>query len=410
MPIDRRGNVEDILQLADTVQQKRNELDELQALLRHELSKSKHKPIVRAIVSQASPKGSANAHDIFDAYWTRIERVFQSGTFYFFAGFGLLLYAIHASNAKEHPSLTFLLAMLGFAIMLFGTGSKAVGAIATAGERLPHPGEISASSREPAQEAHDDHARASVAEAQKRAGAALDAVEEGLSKPTDTDKAAALAGLVPLVRAAAAATSEIQPSARKPDRRADWTPIKANAVIAGGAAVLTAVFALGVILFSERIRYVFNDFERYEHVVVEACSLDGGQNFLCAAGQDLNSKLNLDNYRIRIENAQGDAIPFFKKSQSIHITVFRDNLRAGAFLRLTASSIGDERLYTERIDVRIPLLAQAKDAKGQPACAMNEQSNECRLSRISQPENDKGRVTIYYFSLNFAPQQRVPFI
>ena len=40
----------------------------------------------------------------FGAFWPQAEKALQSGVFYFFAGLAMLIYAIHATNAHEHPA------------------------------------------------------------------------------------------------------------------------------------------------------------------------------------------------------------------------------------------------------------------------------------------------------------------
>jgi len=65
----------------------------------------------------------------FQLVWGNAQSVLQSGAFYFFAGLGLLFFSIHASETQLHPSITFLLAMLGVAVLLFGTGSQSAGTI-----------------------------------------------------------------------------------------------------------------------------------------------------------------------------------------------------------------------------------------------------------------------------------------
>jgi hypothetical protein len=160
----------------------------------------------------------------FPKFWSNVQMVFESGTFYFFAGLALIIFARSGSDASEHPTITFILAMLGLAIMLFGTGSQATGALATLGAALPDVG------------------------GEKKRAAAGD-------QNADPEPPAGDAG---------------KPTAPQP-ARGDWGPIKANAVVAGGAAVLTAIFAVGVIHFSDKIPTVFQDYQTYRRVLIRPC-------------------------------------------------------------------------------------------------------------------------------------------
>lgn len=128
---------------------------------------------------------------------------FQTPPFYFFFGLFLLIGAFFTSQYELNSSLTFLVAMLGVAVLLYGTGSQAAGTFGA-------------------------------------------------------DTAAAQALL----------------KAEKPGEAVKTTNLTvpaANIAIAGGAAVLTAFFAWGVINESPRIRQVFRDYDQYTRVRVELC-------------------------------------------------------------------------------------------------------------------------------------------
>ncbi len=159
--------------------------------------------------------------DRFEKSWAQLDRILSSGGFYFFAGLALLLYAIHTTNTQVHPSLTFLLAMLGMAIMLFGTGSQAVGTIATAGARqldLPD-----ARGQNVAGTGGDSPSKSTQA-----AEATVRAAEAAAALPTDGEKAGALADVLELAREAAKQAADAAASTSKefaaPTQ--DWSPVK----------------------------------------------------------------------------------------------------------------------------------------------------------------------------------------
>ena len=349
--------------------------------------------------------GSARSMTNFDKFWRRVETVLQSGIFYFFAGLALLFYAIHASNVKEHPSLTFLVAMLGFAIMLFGTGSQAAGALATGGARLP-PGS------EPEESSEITSSYGPIAEADEATRAVAKAAKEGASKPTDAEKAEALGALTTLAEAAVSAVHKVKLSTSQlggPTTGRDWGLVKANAAIAGGAAVLAGIFGFGVITYSREIRDVFNDFDQYEIISVAACAKDG-PDLLCKVDDDFNNKLNLEDYSIHIESLRNAGLPFSQRGRIINIVLFNSDIRDDQVVRLIASRVksnDDDHLYSRELNVAIPLSQMSEESANRnnvdSACIPSESGPRCRLRRLAQPTKLQSRVKTTQFSLNFAP-------
>jgi hypothetical protein len=356
--------------------------------------------------------GSAKSIKDFDKFWERAEKVLQSGIFYFFAGLGLLLFAIYASDHNEHPSLTFLIAMLGLAIMLFGTGSQAAGAVATAGARLPRMSEVrktDAANGSNSGTPSDSPVGEAIAEAETSIRAVVKAVDEGLAKPTDAEKLAGLANLPNLAKAAESAVGKIRPEASQigTSRAADWSPVKANAAIAGGAAVLTAIFGIGVIKYSPEIRGVFNDFDQYENISIEACasyaiSQDGQ---LCDGDKDAAAGIKLDEYAIQAQNAYGSPIYARLNGRQIIILVFRNDRLGGPFVRLVAHRLVEGRDYKKDMSVSIPLedKANASDSTAsRAACSQGQSGADCRLARVVKRAGENDRTRMSWFTLNFA--------
>lgn len=268
--------------------------------------------------------------DRFDRGWSQLDKILSSSGFYFFAGLALLLYAIHTTSSLVHPSLTFLLAMLGMAIMLFGTGSQAVGSIATAGARQLDP--AAARERDPNAIAADDPWK----QAQDAATATVDAIKTAEGLPTDTEKAASLASLRASAEEAAkrAATAATTFAPAGPSR--DWSPFKANAAIAGGAAVLTALFGYGVINYRTEIKDVFGYYDRYVKLRIGACA---AFDTTCATaeaatGTGLVPNFTLAEYGVSAELINGAPLYTIKSGDEVQILVFSEAVNQNLPIRL----------------------------------------------------------------------------
>jgi hypothetical protein len=159
--------------------------------------------------------------------WSITSEILQSPPFYFFFGCILLALAFLSSQREFNSSLTFLVAMLGVAILLYGTGSQAAGTFGSNPERA-----------------------AELLREQAKANANVDksdAADEDAAPPTKAPDASATAP-----------QGAISPGA-------------ANLVVAGGAAVLTAFFGWGVITYQNQIRQVFRDYDQYTKVKFVFC-------------------------------------------------------------------------------------------------------------------------------------------
>jgi hypothetical protein len=192
--------------------------------------------------------------------WRMLESITTSSTFYFIAGLGLLLYAIRSSGLN-HPGLTFVVAMLGVAILLFGTGSQAAGTF---------------------------------------------------------DASAAANG---------------------------WNVNKANVAVAGGAAVLTAIFSWGVLHYSTDIGRVFSNYSRYAIVTVEAC---GGPELCLASGEGAENltdrDFSFDQYNIEAESELGFPIHTWHTERAIQILVLTPLAELDYHVRLKAVKVGNDVL------------------------------------------------------------------
>lgn len=148
----------------------------------------------------------------------------QSPPFYFFFGLVLLITAFITTYAQLNSSLTFLVAMLGVAILLYGTGSQAAGTFGWG--------------------------------AGGGANEAKQLLDSYLAKPPADRTEPEL--------------EQVQASVERMGSASSTSAI-ANVAIAGGAAVLAAFFGWGVLERSERIRQVFRDYDQYSLVRLEFC-------------------------------------------------------------------------------------------------------------------------------------------
>jgi hypothetical protein len=156
----------------------------------------------------------------------------QSPPFYFFFGLILLIAAFLTTYAQLNSSLNFLIAMLGVAVLLYGTGSQAAATLA----------------------ANSGGAGGTAAQAKSEASTLLDAyLKEDPGKLTQ------------------AQLDELKKSVDRTPAPSGMTSAAANVAIAGGAAVLTAFFGWGVIEKSREIRQVFRDYDQYSLVRLEFC-------------------------------------------------------------------------------------------------------------------------------------------
>ncbi|MER9191224.1 hypothetical protein [Mesorhizobium australicum] len=150
----------------------------------------------------------------------------QSPPFYFFFGLILLVCAFLSNGYGLNSSLTFLVAMLGVAILLYGTGSQAAGTFG------------------------GDPGKAQKLLVAPLPGAAVQAETATSGAPS--------------------------------------VPALANIAIAGGAAVLTAFFGWGVITKSPEIRQVFRDYDQYKEIRVEFCKF--GDRLCSGSGASAGDK------------------------------------------------------------------------------------------------------------------------
>ncbi|NKK92920.1 hypothetical protein GFL95_17045 [Rhizobium leguminosarum bv. viciae] len=295
---------------------------------------------------------TAFSRDFLSA-WTNLRGVLESGVFYFFAGLALLLYAKQGTDAAEHPSITFILAMLGIAIMLFGTGSQAAGAIATGGGTLaklpsipPKDGEVVAA-------------------------------EETPSSTTTTG---------------------------------DWSPVKANAVIAGGAAVLAAVFGVGVILFSDRIPGVFEDYGGYNKVMIRPCIAAGSG---ACTDQDIHSfsiskNMSLADYSIRAESAYGNQLFIRKENKTIQILGFKDDIRGSKYISLKFDRIGPAPPGTvDSVEVDVPTALPPDSTPDGCATSSGGVTTRCRLFKTdSNFGNHIDKISLATFILDLSVDKK----
>jgi hypothetical protein len=219
-----------------------------------------------------------------------LNELLQSPPFYFFFGCFLIVMAFIATQINLNTSLTFLVAMLGVAILLYGTGSQAAGTFGDSPQT----------------------AQALLANQTKTGGDA--GVETPLSNsPQQTST---------------------QPTVGR----------LGNVAIAGGAAVLTAAFGWGVIEYASEIRQVFRDHDQYVQVRVEFCDGDTGE---CSdKPQSDNTRAlptalsgNLRSYFLQVaymETRLGERAYARELNSAIEFVLFRRDLGADGMVRIFA--------------------------------------------------------------------------
>lgn len=351
----------------------------------------------------------------FDECWSRVEKVLVSGAFYFFAGLSLLLYAIHTTTSQTHPSLTFLIAMLGMAIMLFGTGSQAVGSIATAGAPLP-----------PAQRAFERDPSAAVQDAAANdataaARATVEAVKAAGGLESDAEKAAALDTILAAAEETERQVAAMPASAPQAPARGDWHPFKANAAIAGGAAVLTAIFGYGVIHFRTDIKDVFGYYDRYVKLRINACAAFDKTCVLNSAsmGSTEIPSFTLADYEVDAELANGSPIYMVQSGNEIQLLLFSDAIDQDIPIRLKLVRKTDNPDVGREIDrdIDLTLSPKAMDdvsrqaTDGRPEDSAAKLAERCRQYSDSRPVDCAlawmgasylgDRLSTVLYSLNF---------
>lgn len=165
----------------------------------------------------------------------RIVEILQTPPFYFFFGLSMIVVSFITTSFQLNSSLTFLVAMLGVAILLYGTGSQAAGTLGNA----------------------TSGAQTLLSRSISQSAAANPPVVAGDGTPTPADPP----------------TPAPTPPVSTPSGNA-LTSAAANIAIAGGAAVLTAFFGWGVVTYATDIRQVFRDYDQYSLVHVDFCSID----------------------------------------------------------------------------------------------------------------------------------------
>lgn len=158
------------------------------------------------------------ADETLDMVGRVVNSVFQSGAFYFFVGIAFLATAFLGQRAEINSSLTFIVALLGIAILLYGTGSQATLGMGQGSQ-------------------------------------ALDPDKIGLflkDKLKEPDKSPEI-------------SSDLIKIASQPASSSAYV----NFAVAGGAAALTAFFGWGITSRSEAIQNVFRDHTRYDLVRID---------------------------------------------------------------------------------------------------------------------------------------------
>jgi hypothetical protein len=154
-----------------------------------------------------------------------VSAFFQSSAFYYFSGIGFIATALLLQNAGVYSTFVFMLALLGVAILLYGTGSQAMLSLGQGSQSL-------------------DKEKIEI-----------------LLRGKLNDPAAAAQMSADIAKVAGVPSGQY-----------------ANFAVAGGAAALTAFFGWGLAKYAPDVRDTFRDHTRFALVLIEP-----------AAGSDLTA-------------------------------------------------------------------------------------------------------------------------
>jgi hypothetical protein len=342
------------LLLTDIADQQRTDIqDFVKAIDQKTVTAAEAKKVLDAIVEQSRQVAAPPAG--FD--FSRLNDALQSPPFYFFFGCFLLVVAFVTSEAELNTSLTFLVAMLGVAILLYGTGSQAAGSFGSNPE-LP--------ARLLKENAH------------------------GASPPISETPAAE-----PVVVPPAATTTSPAPSGA-------ISATAANLVIAGGAAVLTAFFGWGVIKYQGDIRQVFRDHDRYTKVRIEFCDAaltdcrdpDAAKNNTELALSKLSPETLREILRSTyLETGLGERAYGKQAGNGLEFIVFDRDIGEGRRIKLNgASATQDNTKYAADNGSYFALTSSKNDTAEHSCLVQTNSSDPCRLILMVGEGLDDERV------------------
>jgi hypothetical protein len=95
-----------------------------------ETIKQQVRKTAEALSSSAPHQGSGQSG--FDTFFRRLNDICSSGIFFIFLGLGLLFFAWLGLTVGIHTSFSFVLVVLGIAVLLFGTGTQGMGRLTSA--------------------------------------------------------------------------------------------------------------------------------------------------------------------------------------------------------------------------------------------------------------------------------------
>lgn len=395
------------------------QLSQQRTQLETEFQGTNVEPLLNAVLSSPlEPSYTAAASNSIIDLCKAIGNFLQSGAFYFFAGLALFFYALHLPSNQVHPSLLFLLAILGVAILLFGTGSQASGALASAGAPFPDkaPTDVGTTG---VGEVSENHPAAMVA---AKVMALKDAIAEANTKP-DSDKSAALAAITASANEAVDAANAAKKAAAQLRMRAspvsggDWGPVKANAAVAGGAAVLAALLGWGIIYYSPKIRTVFSLDDRYQKISISACA--AYSQFCDEGALPIASRLkqfSLRDYKISGSMESGAPIHLVVQDRQVRIVLLSEDVNNSSFfqLKIERTTALESTDFEDFLSVAIPISNNSSAAASgdndlhKPAtsnCIQFEGvDRKCPLTqlKVAAINSDRGdRATSKSYSLNF---------
>jgi hypothetical protein len=409
------GTADEFIQKASEYRRVAEDLESKKKDLKAKFDDNDFAPVLQALLDYQPSSSLDKAISRFKGLGSAAARFLQSGTFYFFAGLTLLLYSVHVqqeANSALHPSLLFLLAILGVAILLFGTGSQSTGAIATGGAVLPSSPNVTPGGPTSSDSSDvilpSDHPAVLAEESIKAVQAGVVAANE---KATDPEKIAGLGAIVEAANAAVKAADAARlaaakaPPVQSSPGSGDWGPVKANAAVAGGAAVLAAIFGWGIIHLSPDIRKVFSRDDNYEKIYISACAAYKPVCNLDELPRDSTlSEFTLGDYEISASMDNGTPIPMVRDERRIRLVLLSEDTRNSKYFWLIIKRSKNQERGDFRKSLTLPVLLAPKNA-GSQNCATFEGAADqsCPLSPLNLDgqvaSEDRAKTRVY--TLNF---------
>lgn len=297
-----------------------------------------------------------------------IRFLYDTGLFYFLTGCSFIAFAFVASGFKLNSSLIFVVAVLGIAVLLYGTGSQSAGSYGSTGNGIE------------------------------------DLIKIINANLTPDEKVKFLDQL----RLSTDASNNVA---------------KFNIAIAGGAAVLAALFGFGIISNSSEIRRVFRDYDTYFKVRVEFCKptdnicaprrMDAANNdqattpFPAIGADDLKRLVE----SVILETGSGNKLHYRRDGSRIEAIVLERELGAQKIFRLSTGGMINTAIPGVSITVNeepfnIDNVRSSGTEEQNTLNCLKTSTDNCLLRLDGTTRLDEDRVDVYLIRALVSPVQQ----